>query len=419
MRQKRACARVSAIALVCATVVTGVVAGAAAGPAGSGGVSSLVRPAPSSSPTGSATPAAGASAAIGTVDSAAPIERVAVFGADDRSPVPHQYRQYGRALGLLLNERSRTVCTAFCVGEAMVATAAHCLFRTSTESPPKLSEFHFTREGTGARERAYIAGAALGAAAQHVMAGSARLNVDPPINAAADWALVRLGRPACGRETLAVRGLRSDDIVRESRAWRLFQLSYHRDWADWRLAYSKPCEAGRNFQNADWSTIQRDFADTTHLVLHTCDTGGASSGSPLLLDTPGGVVVVGINVGTYVQSRLHMEQRPGAIVTSDAVANTAVAAAAFVDRMATFQGASILASPGLVRDLQLLLRDRRYYEGRIDGAYGPLLRAAIEAFERDSGTAVLGLATEKLLVHLGGPLAEAPRRYVPSIGRRP
>jgi len=345
---------------------------------------------------------------------------VAVFGSDDRTSVPPQYRHVQERLGLLYNDKSRTVCSAFCVGEAVIATAAHCLFKTTREQPPRLADFYFARNGLGARDQTWIAGASTSAAAQNVLAGSSRLSVDPPINAGSDWALVRLSKPICARSVFPVRSLKADDIAREARARRIFQISYHRDYPGWRPAYSRNCEVHRSFPSADWNTIQRDFADTGNLVLHTCDTGGASSGSPILLDAPGGPFVVGINVGTYVQSKFLVQQEQmGQSIASDAVANTAVAASAFADRIASFRDAAIITSNLLLRDLQMLLRERGYYEGQVDGAYGPLLRGAIEAYERQAGMPVTGLATESLLVQFGGPLAAAPRRYIPSIGQPP
>src|SRR5690349_1075459 len=55
------------------------------------------------------------------------VERVAVFGADDRQPVPSKYQATAQSIGVLFNNQTRTVCTAFCVGDAIIATAAHCL----------------------------------------------------------------------------------------------------------------------------------------------------------------------------------------------------------------------------------------------------------------------------------------------------
>ena len=71
----------------------------------------------------------------------------------------------------------------------------------------------------------------------------------------------------------------------------------------WKLAYAQPCGMSRSFQHTEWSAISQDFSDPEALILHTCDTGGASTGSPLLIDTDRGPAVIGINVGTYEQAR--------------------------------------------------------------------------------------------------------------------
>jgi protease YdgD len=137
------------------------------------------------------------------------------------------------------------------------------------------------------------------------------------------------------------------------------------------------------------------------MLLHQCDTGGASSGSPLLLDRAGVVSVIGINVGTYVQSKILTE---GGQVTlrekAETVANTAVNASVFSGRVEVLRNAAILSSGKQLRDLQQRLSEQRLYQSRIDGSYGPLLRSAIEGYERQSRLPVTGLPTQDLLERL-------------------
>ena len=112
----------------------------------------------------------------------------------------------------------------------------------------------------------------------------------------------------------------------------------------------------RSFEAAGWRQIERDFAEPEALILHTCDTGGASSGLPMLLDTPDGPEVIGINVGTYEQSKVLMQD--GQVkkrLKADMIANTAVASAAFAGRLEVFRAAVILATRGEMRELQGLL----------------------------------------------------------------
>ena len=187
----------------------------------------------------------------------------------------------------------------------------------------------------------------------------------------------------------------------------MFQISYHRDFTPWRLAYSRPCGVAKSFDSADWNTIAQDFAEPTQLLLHTCDTGGASSGSPLLIETAHGPEVIGINVGTYVQSKVLMQDgKVTQRLKADTVANTGVSAPAFADKLELFKQASILTTVAQVRELQTALKQRSFYSGPIDGSYRAGLRQGIEAFEKAHGLPVTGLATHALLKRVTAANAE-------------
>ena len=254
--------------------------------------------------------ATGALAAAGTSSAWQPMPRyptasvampVAVFGSDERVPVPAKYKALQDKVGLFYNLRRRTVCSAFCVGSDIIMTAGHCLLGTGSDRPGRVADFWLARNFGALREQTHVAGYDNGTAPQNVMLGTSHLSVLPPIEATRDWALVRLARPACAKGWLTVRPLTIEEVLAESAANRMFQIAYHRDFTPWRPAYSRPCSAGRDYGPMGWKQIERDFANPEALILHTCDTGGASSGSPLLVDTPEGPQVIGINVGTYEQ----------------------------------------------------------------------------------------------------------------------
>ncbi len=82
--------------------------------------------------------------------------------------------------GFSMRRRSHSVCTAFCVGDDVVATAGHCLFRTDGERPLRLKgvEFRLKPRG-GAPSSTPIAGGGHNAEAQHVAAGSRKLRMTP------------------------------------------------------------------------------------------------------------------------------------------------------------------------------------------------------------------------------------------------
>src|SRR5450631_4121824 len=85
--------------------------------------------------TANAFPAAAAGLVIPGHTPKTLLHRVAVFGPDDRKPLPQSYFRLGSKVGVLHDPRTRSVCTAFCVAPDVVATAAHCLYRTGDETP--------------------------------------------------------------------------------------------------------------------------------------------------------------------------------------------------------------------------------------------------------------------------------------------
>lgn len=336
------------------------------------------------------------------------VHRVSVFGTDDRILLPADKSALNRSIGLLYDTRSHSVCTAFCVGDDVIATAGHCLFRTADEKPLRLKSFQFRLQPRNAPPASTpIAGYGRNAEAQHVATGSQKLRVRPPIDAAADWALVRLMKPVCKGRALPISRQPEDEMIKLSAAQRVYQVAYHRDFGDWELALGAPCAIRRSFNGADWSAISKDFVDASHVILHTCDTGGASSGSPMLIDGPAGPEVIGINVGTYLQSRVLTQH--GEVVhryKSETVANTAVAAGAFRDTLDALSRADILAGRPEIMELQALLAAAGYDAGPRDGVYGGRLNTAIRAFERTEGRKETGLATTVLLRRLNALDAE-------------
>jgi protease YdgD len=335
------------------------------------------------------------------------VSPVAVFGDDNRIALPMSHIALEDKIGLLYESRSRSVCTAFCVADDIVATAGHCLYRTSEERPPRLANFTFRLTGKNVKTTARIAGADKGEAAQNIMAGSLHLSVKPPIDASHDWALVRLARPVCKGARLKLSRRTATELIPLAAKSRVYQVAFHRDFANWRLAYASPCDVRRKFETTSWDTIARDFAEPNQLILHSCDTGGASSGSPLLIDGPSGPEVVGINVGTYVQSKVMMQN--GKVVhrfKADTIANTGVSAAAIAPALEAFERAEILVARDRMKELQKLLMARGLYAGPADGIYGPRFRDAIESFERTENRPVTGLATQAVLKRLTALEAE-------------
>lgn len=321
----------------------------------------------------------------------------AVFGTDDRVVVPPRMKADEAKLGVIFNARSLLVCTAFCVAPNVVATAAHCLFRTASEQFPRLEDYRFAPNYNRQNESVRIAGYQSNSMLQNIAVGNLRPRTQPPIDAASDWALVRLAAPVCRAGVFALRPLAIDELIRESRAGRIFQLSFHRDFSDWRLAYSQPCLIDRDYETSSWATMARDFSSPEEVILHRCDTGGVSSGSPLLVEAPDGRFVVGFNSGTYDVSR--SEIQVGQVhhrYKSETIANTGGTIRALAEVLPYFRQTRMVPTGPAMTDLQDRLRELGHYAGLRDGVFGHSMRAAIEAFEKAEGRRVYGLPSEDL-----------------------
>jgi protease YdgD len=269
------------------------------------------------------------------------VARAATFGGDDRVPLPLRHKGLGKSIGLFFSVKAKTVCSAFCVADNVIATASHCIFKTSGEAPLDPADFRFGPPNATLAQHARVAGHQNGTAGTNVLAGNRHLSIKPPIDATQDWALVRLDRAACRGAVLPVAVSPLQAIEERAAAGQVFHAAFHRDRLPWKLLYAPRCPVEPTFDKVDRDQISRDFKQPDQLLLHRCGTGGASSGSPLLLDGPAGPVVIGINVGTYVQSRIVLQD--GAVLfrsKPEPIANTAVHAAAFAGEIAPFASRS-------------------------------------------------------------------------------
>ncbi len=330
------------------------------------------------------------------------VSSIAVFGTDDRARMPAEGTTLADQIGVLVDLERKTVCTAFCVGHATVMTAGHCLYPPGSREPARLKDIRFRRDLMTTRNDARIAGASNGAGAQHVSAGTTRLSLRPPIDAVKDWAIARLDRDVCPMGGLTLSRRTNEEIIELARERRVYQIAFHRDFQYFSRAIARSCEVGRSFKDVGWETISQDFQEPQSLILHTCDTGGSSSGSPLLIDGADGPEVVGLNVGTYLQSNATAPLGGGAgrtvqaAATTRDIANTAIAAHTIANIAIEFNRAEILSDPKQVRDVAAWLNEQRLYNGRRDGRYGPALKSAIEAYEVRQGLAVTGFLTKSL-----------------------
>lgn len=284
-------------------------------------LSALAFPAPASAQTAGLSPRSAS-----TVNLVTPI---AVLGADSRQPVGPMQSPLLEKIGTL-SAGGANFCSAFCVAEDVIVTAGHCLFGTSETTGPSLERVEFHAGGVGNMRSSRLAGKDRGTIRRAIAAGTRSLNLSPPIDAANDWAIARLAKPVCTSGGLALSTLSHEDVAAHAEAGLVYQVGMHRDLSAVALQYGAPCGVKNAFPQANAATIAQDFADADAILMHTCDTGAGSSGSPLLIDGDNGPEVVGLNVGTYVLSRARPSSGTASEANrSEAIANTAIEAARF------------------------------------------------------------------------------------------
>lgn len=331
-----------------------------------------------------------------------PVVDIAVFGRDDRIKAPKERAAVAEKIGVLVDLARNTVCTAFCVGADTIMTAAHCVYPTTAPGGARLDAIRFRRSLQSVDNDARIARRGDRTEERLTLAGASRLSLRPPIDAVSDWMLIRLDRNVCPKGGLAISRRSTDDVLELARAKRVYNIAFHRDFENFARAQSAPCDAPQTFEGASWETIARDFRNADDLILHTCDTGGSSSGSPLLVDGPDGPEVVGINVGTYLHSTITTPSRERQSAsdspsTSREIANTAIAGHTVADAVAAFTEAQMIHASPELRALQAGLAARGDYTGPLDGRQSAKLRSAIRKAEMRAGLPVTGLPTRRLL----------------------
>jgi protease YdgD len=339
----------------------------------------------------------------------------AVFGSDERRPLTVAEASLEAQIGTLVSQENGAYCTAFCIAPDMIATASHCLYGTAATPPPQLKDLVFkTAAADASMSPTPLAGRATAAQSQNVISGTTRLAVVPPIGAASDWAVARLDAPACKAGGITLSERPAADIRAAADKGEIYQIAVHADLPTSNLYYGGPCAVRTSFPSAGDRIISRDFADPDAILFHTCDTAGGSSGSPLLINTPAGPEVVGINVGTYVLSGGVTTSQNGRLTTaSEAIANTAIEISAIAGAVQELRARELMTDAADVRRLQQLMSGAGLYTGPASGRATPELVDGISRFEALTGRPQSGLVRRALLSEIGAWNGGVPDTLAP------
>jgi peptidoglycan hydrolase-like protein with peptidoglycan-binding domain len=120
---------------------------------------------------------------------------------------------------------------------------------------------------------------------------------------------------------------------------------------------------------------------------------------------------VGINVGTYVQSKTQLKDGKAERGSPATLANTAVNIAHVGGRIEAFANATVAVTRDDIREFQVKLRALGRFAGPADGVFGEDLRASILRYQREHGLVETGLPTADLAQRLSG--------FPPTPERRP
>lgn len=371
--------------------------------------------------------AAGALLALAAVAAFSSSGHAAVFGTDERRPLDAHTAPLAEKIGTLTAMSTGALCTAFCVAPDAIATASHCVFGTSVSAGPRLRDLDFKLgAGTSSERASGLDGARSVSQDQSIISGTQQLAVAPPIGAAQDWAVAKLDTPICSSGGLAIATPAQPAIAVEGARGEIYQVAIHADLPGAQLRLGGPCAVYNEFPTVPRAALARDFKSLDAIVFHTCDTGGGSSGSPLLVDGPSGPEVIAMNVGTYVLAR----SAPAALkaatntnksaVQSEAVANTGITLAdmrAAIEEL-TDGGDTLTNSVDILRIKSMLL-DAGFFHGAMTRDVTPEMRDAVRRFNTASGhTSSARLTPElddDLRTWLRKRQSDAPPRLMPHV----
>lgn len=328
------------------------------------------------------------------------IHKVGIIGEDDRSYDLEGYTGAETGVGLLISSMpgASWSCSSFCVADNVAVTNAHCLFR------PEKTNLRFVHFGF---PEYYNDNVRISNVSRVNFADDENIKISVLTGAYRkgqqknDWALVQLSSPVCKGRVLQVENTGIKQLTRAGRKKRIFMIGFH---GDKYVAYpivSKNCKIYSGY-NRRYFPIRHQR--NRYLIGHTCDSFQGSSGSPIFMKTKDGFRVVAINSGEYKVQRYQVQRDyytgriygPRRLVYRRSI-NVGILVSAFIDKVPGFSEAQLLMDVVAFKELQLLLKQLKYYRGPIDGIHGRGTRNAILRFEKKNDLPTLGFPTQDIL----------------------
>ena len=313
---------------------------------------------------------------------------------DRRQFVPDKYDTLGLGVGLLVNRANNSICTAFCVGNDLIASNAHCL------------EWHPKR-----KQRNDLSNMAFKILADGDVLGETRLTWNkigspkqPRLSlltegiegagrksfAYRDWAVARLEYDICGPVVLKFADRKLLKNTRLLRRSRIFMIGFHGDLLK---KHKRRSYVECKFQGFDRRAGRR-------IGRHSCYGKKGSSGSPLFIQTARGPRVVAINVGTLHGRKYHRLPNGRTKTISRWTTYAAVIPARLVERLGRFSNSHYVDEVMSLVDFQKKLKGAGYFRGRTREGYISKTRSAIYRMERAKKLSPLGIPTKELLAEL-------------------